>query len=973
MCSLNGQNPYLRHYTTLDGLPSNTIYQIYQDSKRFMWFTTDAGVVKFDGSTFTNYQKGDGLSSNDVIRMKEDTFGRIWFFNYNASVNFMFLNKIFNNKSAHFLNAFHGKGFMLDFINYKDCLLFYNLQCEIITMNRYNFSIKNRFFKKAVTLPLKWNSRESVRVAFVENIEDRKLRIWTIYGIYSQKDLFSYPIEEDTSLKIESVYPTKSDYYYAKTTNVGLIKIKKDLKYEKIKLPFDYSKVKFVLEDHEGCLWISAFDEGVFCYKGGHFIKWLDIKEALYLFEDNDKNIWISSQSNGVFLVRREILTQKHIGLESFSSLELKLLSFGSYGGIWCSDGYSIFLYFNSKLFRKNAIPNDNIFEVVHHFKDHSMFIAKRNKYFYILDHIGNNNMDSWITLSNERRIDISIKKILFDNYEKSFVLFDQNRIMEGDIISKFSNLRISYIPGRIYNAYFDCENRLVINGRRNYFFSKGQLLPAVLLSKYDGSIIVDHLIIDHETEIINVDGEKLWLINKSRHYDLLKGSYKSISANIKKLQYYNNALYFSTNSNIYRCDNPKKIIRNEDVYIQLLEIKLRSINDFLFYNDSIYIASKDGLTIMSEAYIRKKVSLPPKPYIKAVLINEINLNEIPNEITLTGRNTISLHYLCIDFSVNSYIYSYYLQGFEKFDSIYKGNNFNITYQNLPKGKYVFKLRVRKANSDWSETLELPIIIKPTFYEYPAFWILVSLIVIFLVIQILIQLKKMRLIRIENSHQLVMLEQKALLSMMNPHFIFNSLGSIQNFLLKNRTGEAIIYLTQFSRLIRQNFNAVNVAVINLDDEINRIKNYLALEQIRMEYKFDYFIDIDEEFSDDVFLIPSMIIQPFVENAVWHGIASIDFKGIIRIKFIYDSDDIIRIIIEDNGVGIKSKNNSPKKSLSHLNQGMKMTKRRLILLGHKLKSKSVLEITPLTPNEKFPGTRIVILLPIYSESDEKQKE
>ncbi|MBK7031124.1 MAG: histidine kinase [Bacteroidales bacterium] len=386
-----------------------------------------------------------------------------------------------------------------------------------------------------------------------------------------------------------------------------------------------------------------------------------------------------------------------------------------------------------------------------------------------------------------------------------------------------------------------------------------------------------------------------------------------------------------------------------------------------MIYNDSIYIASKDGLTVISDSYFRKKVSVPPRPYTKSVLINNINIQEIPQEIQVTGKNTISIHFKCIDYAVNSYIYSYSLEGLSNVDSVSKGNDLDVVYQNLPKGHYVFKLRVRKANSDWSETLELPIIIKPTFYEYPAFWVLIFLILIFIGIQTFMQLKQMRLNRIENNHQLVMLEQKALLSMMNPHFIFNSLGSIQNFMLRNRSGEALIYLSQFSRLIRQNFNAVNVAVINLEDEIDRLKNYLELEQIRLENKFEYFIEIDGGFSEDVFFIPSMIIQPFAENAVWHGIASINYKGIIRIKFIYVTDDIIKVIIEDNGVGIQDNKNSKKKSLSHLHQGMKMTKRRLMLLGEKIKSKSVLEITPLSPNNKFPGTRIVIHLPFIMKT------
>ena len=114
------QNPYFRHYTAIDGLPTNTIYQIYQDSQKFIWFTSDAGVVKFDGSNFTSYRKKDGLSSNDVVRIKEDATGRIWLFNYNASVNYIQNNIVYNETNAPFLSLLKGRGFILDFFTDSD-------------------------------------------------------------------------------------------------------------------------------------------------------------------------------------------------------------------------------------------------------------------------------------------------------------------------------------------------------------------------------------------------------------------------------------------------------------------------------------------------------------------------------------------------------------------------------------------------------------------------------------------------------------------------------------------------------------------------------------------------------------------------------------------------------------------------------------------------------------------------------------
>ena len=106
---VTAQNPYIQHYTTSDGLSSNSVYYVYQDSKKFIWFATDAGVVRYDGTTFTNFRKKDGLSSNEVIRIKEDSFGRIWFINLNGRLDFFFRNRIFNETDFPVLKSIKNK------------------------------------------------------------------------------------------------------------------------------------------------------------------------------------------------------------------------------------------------------------------------------------------------------------------------------------------------------------------------------------------------------------------------------------------------------------------------------------------------------------------------------------------------------------------------------------------------------------------------------------------------------------------------------------------------------------------------------------------------------------------------------------------------------------------------------------------------------------------------------------------------
>ena len=199
--------------------------------------------------------------------------------------------------------------------------------------------------------------------------------------------------------------------------------------------------------------------------------------------------------------------------------------------------------------------------------------------------------------------------------------------------------------------------------------------------------------------------------------------------------------------------------------------------------------------------------------------------------------------------------------------------------------------------------------------------------------------------------------------MMNPHFIFNSLSSIQNYLLQKKSGEAGLYLSQFARLIRQNLNAINSASINLEEEIDRLKNYLDLEKQRMENKFDYAIEVDENVVADEVEIPSMIIQPFVENAIWHGIAELEEKGQISIKFQKQDEKSLAITVEDNGIGIKRSEVYSAKREKHLHLGMEMTRKRLELLGKKFSIKTAIEFFESSPGSPNPGTRVELIVPV----------
>jgi len=216
---------------------------------------------------------------------------------------------------------------------------------------------------------------------------------------------------------------------------------------------------------------------------------------------------------------------------------------------------------------------------------------------------------------------------------------------------------------------------------------------------------------------------------------------------------------------------------------------------------------------------------------------------------------------------------------------------------------------------------------------------------------------------------LIVMEQKALQSMMNPHFIFNSLGSIQNYLLKNKGSEAVIYLSQFARLIRQNLNAINTPMILLEEEIDRLRNYIELEKKRLDNKFDFSIEVDTILGEDGVFIPSMIIQPIVENSIWHGIATLEEMGTIKISFQAYNSKSLKIIIEDNGIGMNKSQEYSVKSAHYQHLGMQIIQKRLDLLSKKYKTETSINFSECAPGYRNPGTIVVIIMPfIYNIDD-----
>ena len=251
--------------------------------------------------------------------------------------------------------------------------------------------------------------------------------------------------------------------------------------------------------------------------------------------------------------------------------------------------------------------------------------------------------------------------------------------------------------------------------------------------------------------------------------------------------------------------------------------------------------------------------------------------------------------------------------------------------------------------------------------QYKQWILIISFSLVFiLAISIIIYINQKQ----KNKLRLKISEIKALQSQMNPHFIFNSLNSVLEFISKSQTNEAIKYLTRFSRLIRLVLEFSNRKAILISEELEMLKLYMELENVRMEIPFNYSITVDDTLDVSAYEIPAMLLQPFVENSIIHGIlnkaklAELEGKaymGELKINLSATENDF-KCVVEDNGVGMeKALEIKNKKSHNHLSLGMRITKNRLDLIGEKQGRIEYFDLKDENGNAK--GTRVEILIPL----------
>lgn len=337
--------------------------------------------------------------------------------------------------------------------------------------------------------------------------------------------------------------------------------------------------------------------------------------------------------------------------------------------------------------------------------------------------------------------------------------------------------------------------------------------------------------------------------------------------------------------------------------------------------------------------------------------------------IQLTRRqNFLNIGFAVLDFTKPlRHRYRYMLKGFEHKWNYRDNTQPWATYTNLPPGDYSFVVQGSGDGIQWSDRQAvLNFYIKPALWQRPVVQVLL-LVFILSAIGWAVYYKTRSVVRKEREHnkiekQIAGLELKALQAQMNPHFIFNALNSIQQFVIHNNELAANDYLTRFARLMRLFLESSKNRYITLETEIEQLGLYLSLEKLRFEDKFDYTIQLDPRLSKTDVLIPSMLVQPFAENAINHGLVHKTSKGRLHIKFDLVDNGMLKCTIDDDGVGRhEAKRIEEQKNKKHVSRGMQLIEERVKTYNFIEDIDIQIHITDKQPPQS--GTKVEISIPV----------
>ncbi|MDQ2720382.1 MAG: histidine kinase [Bacteroidota bacterium] len=938
-------------YNVNDGLPGTQVFGAYQDHYGYLWVGAPTGLSRFDGRQFVNYSLADGLPSLHVTGVFQDSRERLWvgskagmaqfknnkFITYplSDSLTNLYLFNFFEKKDKN-IWALTGKG-VYEFSDsvWKKislCQGYENRMCRSIIETNGELYINYGTDILCRNKDGKWihiSSEIDGSIFNVMSLQKNEIWISNVKGIYAVSNYQLVPIfKMDPNEKqfFSYLVDSKKRLWIVKQ---NLIEISQpgNWKHFTDSIINKYNYTFSISEDASHDIWIGT-SQGLLKIKDMAFnvidknnIALLDGIYNIIALPDN--KLIFSSGAKKPFLLyennrAKQILATHSSGNNNNNKDIIDAYAFDKNNELWMSTRFRKFLSFNGKTL-----------------EDHSNALhIKTTEYIYDLTYVKNRN-----------QFFVCADSTLLFGDSTNFSTF----IPHNTGVPIIKPTRVRMIANGLLLLYIDGVGVYCIDAANN-------LIPLIKETGIDGSKKGIELPVCFYEDArnnfwISVSGLGLYEYgftqNKlpflKNHFTIKDGLQGN---NILSITSDNqNRLWVATNTGldilqplktgtyeVFNFARADELTLDDCDFVKLVtdvkgNVWLSSPNKILKFNPDNIKLYKESPHIIIE-----KVSLAFAETNWSKLTDSLySYYQLPyNPVLKYDQNSLGIFFNAVDLSTSNSApeYSYKLLPLDTSWSI-PAKIKSVSFAQLPAGKYQFMVRAKDLASTWSEPAVFRFTIAPAFWN--RWWF--RSIIIAIVAYIIIGIFKRRIKKIKRDvfiqNQLKELEMKALKAQMNPHFIYNALNSIQALVASDKKEEGIHYIGSFSRLLRQVLDNSENNVISLDKELETIGLYIQLEELRMDTQLKFEKIIPENIVTEFEKIPPLILQPFVENALWHGLSRKEGKKEIKITISIQGDWLL-CDITDNGIGRKKAQEWKSHSIElHLSKAIDITRKRLI--------------------------------------------
>lgn len=936
------------HLDDKNTLPTNVVYNMAQDSNGFIWMATDEGLLQYDGFNYKVY-KSIIQTSIPGSHIQMDRYGRVWYENFDGYLYYVKDGKM--------------KGIVQrppsDYVPYgiTDNHLFV-VQKKGVDV----YDIKTLELIKTIALPSYIPEHATVKDNAYYFITDH-----VIYKIDDQLKVTTQSFFKDKSFRVKYIYSYRDQLYVVSKHNDDRSIYFFDTKLNFIKSitidQVNYIQGSTVIDDKI----IIYTSQGAFAYNEHGEVMWgkdglLSKYSISSIIKDYQNNYWVSTTNSGVYII---------------PEMENKLYRLGQYlphviakttDGYWVGTQTGELLMLDDQFKIKNIVQQNDEKIPISYIKYDSInnwsVIASKGFYF-----IKDQNF------KQQKHINVALKQIVTidDKYlayaASGYALLYQKDNAPAGMQS-------------VWDEYFEQEKTYNIP-------NTSHLLKNLRAKSIDYNAAQQKIVIATNTGlyILTPTGTKEILINKTSFYahqvfwigDVIyaldtKGNFFKITNEsvfellnaqlgvetfeIKKIKKYGDQILLSGSQFI--------IIYNTKTQKQSrsqFNFGINTIRDFIWEQHHLLILTVDG--ILKIPIEDGKQHVNPRFFINKLYVNEKVIDWNKSLEFSYNDNNIKIDYSLLEYAGNHISLFYRING-GNWMMTSKQNRI-LEFPSLSPGKYVIEFMV--DDNVIPETVNFEIGLP--FWKAWWFYILIISIIgggIYIYFRRESHLMRQQISLLNDKVELEKNLSKSVLttikSQMNPHFFYNALNTIQAYIFTNDKEKANSYLAKFSKLTRIVLEMSEKETVALHEEINSIKIYLDLEKMRFPENFDYVINIDEEVDTDLIEIPPMLIQPYVENAIKHGLLHRAGMKLLHLTFEV-VEERLKITVDDNGIGrAQAEAMKARRNIQHQSFASKANEKRIEILNQMNDHKIYINIVDkYNENQEAEGTRVELFIPI----------